>query len=56
MITIILTILALQGQPKMQSQDCKCTYPLKQNTVWCTGPKGGQYCINRNGNKQYKPK
>lgn len=42
-------------QPQPQT-DCKCTYPLKDNTSWCTGPKGGIYCINRNGNKTYKPK
>lgn len=36
--------------------DCKCTYPLKNNDQWCTGPRGGIYCINRNGNKTYKPK
>lgn len=36
--------------------NCNCTYPLKDNTSWCVGSRGGIYCINRNGNKTYKPK
>lgn len=41
-------------KPSHDFEDCKCSYPLKSNDQWCIGPKGGVYCINRNGNKTYK--
>lgn len=59
---ILLTIFigSLFGQskhlPLKKEDNCPCTYPLKANTNWCQGSKGGYYCINRNGNKTYKPK
>ena len=30
------------------SGDCPCG-----STVLCTGPRGGQYCLNPNGKKKY---
>jgi hypothetical protein len=50
--TFLLVTTFLFGQ----QAPCKCTYPLKQNTCWTVGPKGGHYCINKNGSKTYKKK
>jgi len=40
----------------LQTPACPCSYPLKTNTNWCKGAKGGYYCINKKGTKTYKPK
>lgn len=47
---LVTTLLFANNTP------CNCTYPLKQNTCWTTGPKGGKFCINRNGSKTYQKK
>jgi hypothetical protein len=51
-VIFALTLVSLAANA--QTADCKCSYPLKENTSWCTGPKGGRYCINKNGNKTYQ--
>lgn len=59
LFTLLLSFGTKPTPPQPQAPaitECKCSYPLKQNTNWCQGPKGGNYCINRNGNKTYKPK
>lgn len=38
------------------NEPCKCSYPLKENTCWTVGQKGGHYCINKNGSKTYQSK
>jgi hypothetical protein len=48
----LLCSILLMANP----EPCKCSYPLKTNTCWTTGAKGGQYCINKVGTKTYKPK
>lgn len=48
----LLLALTLSANP----EPCKCSYPLKQNSCWTTGPKGGKFCINRNGSKTYQKK
>lgn len=56
---IIISILLLVSGIAYSNngpEPCNCTYPLKTNTCWTTGPKGGLYCINKNGNKTYMPK
>lgn len=54
---VFLFFLAFAFNLSGQSQPpCNCTYPLKANTCWTVGPKGGKYCINKNGNKTYMPK
>ena len=47
---LVSTFLLANPEP------CKCSYPLKQNSCWTTGPKGGHYCINKNGSKTYQKK
>lgn len=57
MKNLVLTIvLVLAGVAAYGQEGCMCSYPLKNNTSWCTGPKGGVYCINRKGSKSYRPK
>ena len=55
LLTVFISSLLGQFKP-LPVSNCHCAYPLKTNTNWCTGSKGGYYCINRNGNKTYKPK
>lgn len=56
LVILFFMAFALNLQAQTQPTPCNCTYPLKANTCWTTGPKGGKYCINRNGNKTYMPK
>lgn len=56
---VIIFFLAFAKNLTGQSQPaapCNCTYPLKANTCWTVGAKGGKYCLNKNGNKTYMPK
>lgn len=55
-LILILSFLMCSLVLSANNEPCKCTYPLKQNTCWTVGPKGGNYCINKNGSKTYKKK
>lgn len=65
-LALILITSVLSGQtiakapkqaPQAPKSECNCVYPLvdnKESMTYCTGPKGGLYCINKNGGKTYK--
>jgi hypothetical protein len=56
-LILLISIICLKANNvPLQTPTCNCTYPLKTNTVWCKGSKGGEYCINKKGTKTYKPK
>lgn len=54
-LILLISIICLKANT-VQTPACNCTYPLKNNTVWCKGSKGGEFCINKKGTKTYKPK
>lgn len=57
MKNLVLTIvLVLAGMAAYGQDGCKCVYPLKENLSWCTGHRGGIYCINKKGGKTYRPR
>jgi len=53
---LIFSLSLITTFANVKNEDCKCTYPIKDNTNWCAGKRGGTYCINKNGHKTYKPK
>lgn len=54
---LFITSFSTQAQTTSSTAtDCNCATPIKSTVNWCTGSRGGQYCLNSQGQKRYKPK